>query len=87
MKKILLFLIPFLLILMFSGCLQVETTISVKSDGSGTVSRTFMMQKEILEMMKSMGGLGDEGGDTEEKRILLKGTKRSFPFQTSIRSR
>ena len=70
MKKTLLCLIPLLLILLFSGCLQEETTISVKPDGSGTVSRTFMMQKEILEMLKSMGSMGDEGGDGEEFSLL-----------------
>ncbi len=57
-------LFPFLVLLgalLLAGCLDVDTTITVKPDGSGSVEQTFLMQSDILAMLKSMGG--EDGGD------------------------
>lgn len=44
-----------------SGCLQVDSLITVKPDGSGTVTQTVMMSKAAVEQIKSMaGGLGGD---------------------------
>jgi len=37
-------------VLSLAGCLQVDTLIKVKPDGSGTIEETFMMRKDIVEM-------------------------------------
>ena len=39
---------------LLSGCFQVETVVSVKPDGSGTVTESVMMPKSMLEQMKQM---------------------------------
>lgn len=65
MKKCLILIVPLLLIIFMTGCLQVETTITVNKDGSGTVERVFMMQKEILAMLASMSSMGEEDGGEE----------------------
>jgi len=36
------------------GCLQVDTLIKVKPDGSGTIEETVMMSKEMVQMMTGM---------------------------------
>ena len=60
MKKIILVLIPVLVLILLSGCLDSNTTITVASDGSGKVEQTFMMKHEILLMLQSLGALGGE---------------------------
>jgi hypothetical protein len=62
MKKCLILIVPLLMIIFLTGCLQVETTITVNRDGSGTVERIFLMQKEILGMLASMSSMGEEDG-------------------------
>jgi hypothetical protein len=37
-----------------AGCFQVETVVSVKPDGSGTVTETMLMPKAMVEQMKQM---------------------------------
>ena len=69
MKKTLLLLVPVLFLIVLTGCLQIETTVTVNTDGSGTVERIFMMQKEILAMLASMGSMGEEG-ESEEFELL-----------------
>lgn len=69
MKKTLLIVVPVLFLIVLAGCLQIETTVTVNNDGTGTVERIFMMQKEILAMMASMGSMGEEG-DAEEFSLL-----------------
>lgn len=52
MKKIIfLFNISFLMLLL-AGCLQVDTTINVKKDGSGTINEKVLMSKTFVNMMK-----------------------------------
>lgn len=44
----------------FSGCLQFETIISVRTDGSGQVEQTFLMNNEILAMLQGMSSESEE---------------------------
>jgi hypothetical protein len=50
--------------LFLAGCLDVEKTVTVKPDGSGTVIETVVLSKAVLEQMKGMaaafGGKGDD---------------------------
>jgi hypothetical protein len=41
-----------------SGCLQVEQTINLKPDGSGTIVISTVMSKEAMDQIKAMGGEG-----------------------------
>jgi hypothetical protein len=47
-----------LLALPTAGCIQFETLVKLKGDGSGTVVQTMTMSAETMEMMKSMKGDG-----------------------------
>jgi len=60
-KRIMFPLTVLLAVFLLAGCLDVDTTITVKPDGSGTVEQTFLMQSDILAMLKSMGGEESEG--------------------------
>lgn len=41
------------------GCISFTTVVKVKPDGSGTVTQTTVMGKEMVEMMKSLASMGD----------------------------
>ena len=54
-----------LLALPTAGCIQFETLVKVKGDGTGTIVQTMTMSAETMEMMKSMksdGGKVEVGG-------------------------
>jgi hypothetical protein len=40
--------------ILFAGCFQSEIVVSVKPDGSGTVTETMLMSKAMVEQMKQM---------------------------------
>jgi hypothetical protein len=40
--------------LTLTACIQVETVVKVKTDGSGTIEETFVMRKDLLEQMKKV---------------------------------
>jgi len=43
------------------GCLNVETTLRVKTDGSGILESTVLMNSQVREMMNQSGlGTGDK---------------------------
>ncbi|RPI63373.1 MAG: hypothetical protein EHM44_05145, partial [Ignavibacteriales bacterium] len=47
------FLIVGIVFSMFlSGCLQVNTTVNLNKDGSGTIEEVFVMKTEVINMMK-----------------------------------
>jgi len=37
-----------------SGCIQIDTSINVKTDGSGTIEETFLIRKDLIQQMKKM---------------------------------
>ena len=47
-----------LLALPTAGCIQFDTLVKVKGDGTGTIVQTMTMSAETMEMMKSMKGDG-----------------------------
>ncbi|NTW09917.1 MAG: hypothetical protein HGA26_01010 [Chlorobiaceae bacterium] len=51
------------LLVTLAGCFEVSTVVSVKPDGSGTVSERMLMSRESLSQMKSLGD-----GDKKEKQ-------------------
>jgi len=55
-----------------SGCLQVDSLVTVKPDGSGTLTQTVMMNKAAVEQIKSMsGGLGGKEDAAKKPFELL----------------
>jgi len=72
-----------LILLGLIGCIQVDTLIKVKPDGSGTVKETFMMSKETVQMMKGMTeqmmeGMAEPGEETSAKKPEQKKAEESF---------
>ncbi len=47
-------LLAFCVALLFSGCLQVDSLVVVKPDGSGTVTLNVVMEREALEQVKAL---------------------------------
>lgn len=61
--KALRLLLPLLAVFGLSGCLDVDKTITVNPDGSGTVVETVLMSKAALAQMKEMAaGFGSKDG-------------------------
>ena len=54
MKKTTMSVFMFLVSLSLSGCIQFDTVIKVKPDGSGFIEETFLMRKDFLGQMQAM---------------------------------
>lgn len=65
MKNIKLFLAGIFSTLLLSGCLQVETTVNLNQDGSGTIEELFVMKTEVINMMKEFA-MAFDSAKTEE---------------------
>lgn len=52
MKTLKHLLVAFFATILFSGCLQVKTTVNLNKDGSGTIEEIVMMKSEVINMMK-----------------------------------
>ncbi len=59
-------------VLLFTGCLDMRTIISVNKDGSGTVEQRFLMQKQFVEMLQGMAAMSGEGQDDSEGSFMYK---------------
>lgn len=71
MKTSRLLLIPVAAVLALSGCLQNETTIRVKADGSGTIVEETLLGAQMMAMLSGFGGLGgDQDKDKPAKDPL-----------------
>ena len=61
MKNFVRFLMVGFVALLLNGCMDVESLIKVKADGSGTIEQTVIMGSEFVDMMKGMGdAMGDD---------------------------
>lgn len=57
---------------LFSGCLQVDSVVSVKSDGSGTVTQNVTMSKKAIEQIASIAqGFGGKKDGAKQKSFDL----------------
>jgi hypothetical protein len=52
--------------LLLAGCLQVETTINVAKDGSGTINEKVLLSKTFVNMMKEFAQAFQDSTSTEE---------------------
>ncbi len=73
-------------ILCITGCLQVNTVIKVRPDGSGTVEETFLMSKDVVQQMSMMVGqmgqmmTSQMGGQAGEITVETTGTSAETGF-------
>jgi hypothetical protein len=51
---------------LFTGCFSTAWLISLKKDGSGTIRMDFRMDKQVLDMMNSMGGESQDTATSSE---------------------
>ena len=72
MKKITLLLTFILLTFFIAGCLQVETTLKVKKDGSGTINEKVLFSKTFVNMIKEFAQAFQDSTSTEEFTIFSK---------------
>jgi len=54
------------LTVLLAGCLQVETTINVNKDGSGTINEKVLMSKTFVNMIKEFAQAFQDSSSTEE---------------------
>ena len=66
MKTFKILLIFPLLLLLFTGCLQVETTLKVNKDGSGIINEKVLFSKTFVNMMKDFAQAFQDSASTEE---------------------
>jgi len=66
MKTIKTIIIFVSLTVLFFGCIQVETTINIKKDGSGTINEKVVMSKTFVNMMKEFAQAFQDSTSTEE---------------------
>lgn len=52
--------------LLLAGCLQVETTINVNKDGSGTINEKILMSQTFVNMIKEFAMAFQDSASTEE---------------------
>ena len=69
MKNTKIFLLVLFSAIVFSGCLQVETTVNLNKDGSGTIEEIFLMKNEVINMMKDFA-MAFDSTQTEEFNIF-----------------
>ena len=62
-KLIVTVLLPAILI---SGCLQVETTVKVNKDGSGTINEKVLMNRAFIDMISQFAQSFNDSSETEE---------------------
>jgi hypothetical protein len=66
-----------LLALSFSSCLEVNNTVNLKKDGSGTIVEEIKLGGQIVSMLDGVAGLGGEGGEKKEMFSEDKGKERA----------
>ena len=54
MKKIPVILTVCIALFTLTSCIQIDTAVKVKQDGSGVIEETFLMKKDFLDQMKKM---------------------------------
>lgn len=57
--------------LLLVGCIQVDTTINVKKDGSGTINEKVLMSKAFVNMMKEFAAAFDDSSTASDEEFSL----------------
>lgn len=77
MKRIAVIILSCLALMTLNGCIQVETMVKVKPDGSGVIEETFLMKKDFVSQMKKMMEEMAEGMD----QMMTEGENGGEPAQ------
>lgn len=72
MKNLNLFFIAILSIIIFSGCLKVNTKVNFNKDGSGTVEETVLMSDAVVALMKEFMSSFQDSTTTSDEFKLFK---------------
>ena len=71
MRPFRIFLLLILPVALFSGCLQVDTTVRINKDGSGTIEEVVLMSNTVIAMMNEfMSSFQDTSGVAEEFKLF-----------------
>ncbi|HKI79637.1 MAG TPA: hypothetical protein VKA26_13945 [Ignavibacteriaceae bacterium] len=71
MKFFKIFLVLLLPVTLFTGCLQVDTTVKLNKDGSGTIEEKVMMSSMVVQMMNQfMNSMSDSSGGKKEFKLF-----------------
>jgi hypothetical protein len=62
-------------VLVLAGCIDESTKITVKTDGSGTIEKTIVLSKHLVELMQSMGGAKGDTATIEQSMLNENGLK------------
>ncbi|HEX7535322.1 MAG TPA: hypothetical protein VF343_08695 [Syntrophales bacterium] len=85
MKRFLYTVMPMLMVVFLSGCIQDTIVIHVKPDGSGTIEETSLLSNSMFDIMESlavsMTGPSKEGG-IEDNKDTTKGSSQNEAKQT-----
>ena len=65
MKALVRWLVALVVVFSLTGCIESKIIVKVNTDGSGEIEETFLMSKEIFQMMAGLASLGEEGEQTE----------------------
>jgi len=71
MKYFKIFFVLLLPVTFFTGCLQVDTTVKLNKDGSGTIEEKVMMSDMVVQMMNQfMNSMPDSSGKKQEFKLF-----------------
>jgi hypothetical protein len=62
-KRLILFILP---VLLFSGCLKIQTTVTVNKDGSGKIDEKVLMSKAFVSMISQFAQSFGDSSETEQ---------------------
>lgn len=71
MKIIKTFILFFIPVILFSGCLKVETKLIVNKDGSGRINETVLMSKTFVNMINSFAQSFSDSTEPEQQEFSL----------------
>lgn len=78
MKNFKIFFVLLLPVTIFTGCLQVDTTVKLNKDGSGTIEEKVMMSSMVVQMIKQfMNSMPDSSGEKQEFNLFNEDELRS----------
>jgi len=68
MKRFFYTALSMLLVIFFSGCIQDDIVIHIKTDGSGTIEETSLLSNGMIDIMESLaGGMTGSGGQKSDQ--------------------
>ncbi len=70
MKTLVKWLGALVVVFSLTGCIESKILVKVNTDGSGEIVETFLIDKEMLQMIAGLSALGEEGEEPEMPDLL-----------------